>query len=178
MPVPKTPPVMALPRVCVIMAGMFGSLRLVVVPLLALALALAGPARALTPAHAAGIGPMVLCSDEGVQTIYLDAGGAPIPAPSPADCATCPECVGAPVLFTPPAQVGLALHQATGGEVTIPARLALPPSRPLRPETRGPPPEAHAENDMAPAALPHHAAPRRSGGTCLQIGRPQTEARA
>lgn len=169
---------MALPRVCATMAGMPGPLRLVVVTLLALALALAGPARALAPAHVAGLGPMVLCSDEGMQTIYLDAGGAPMPAPSPADCATCPECLGAPVLFTPPSQAGLALHQATGGEVTIPVRLALPPSRPLRPETRGPPPEAHADNDLAPAALPHHAAPRRSGGTCLQFGRSQTEARA
>lgn len=167
---------MALPRIRVLMAGMVGNLQMVVVALLALALALAGPAQAVAPTGPAGMGPMVICSDEGMRTVYLDASG--VPAKSPADCATCPECIGAQALFTPPPQVGLAFRRAAAGDGMIPARLALPPSRHLRPETRGPPPEAHAENDMAPAALPPLAAPRCSAGTCLRIGRPQTEARA
>lgn len=174
--IPTITSVMALPRVRVLRAGMAGIRQMVVVAVLALALALSGQARALPLVHSAGMGAVVICSDMGMQTIYLDASGAP--AKFPSDCATCPECTAAPALFTPPPPVGAAARGRAGHDPIRLARQAVPPSRHLRPETRGPPPEARAVNDMAPAAVPQFAAPRHSTGPCHRIGRSQTEARA
>ncbi len=146
-----------------------------VVATLALALALAGQARAIALVHSPGSTEMVICSDEGMKTIYLDAGGAP--AKSPADCWTCPDCIGTPAIATPPTPVGPASPDVTAVSQVLPARQVLLPSRYLRPETRGPPQAAHGIHDLAPVAVPPLAEGEQFTGPCHRIGRPLTEAR-
>ncbi|WP_413869194.1 DUF2946 family protein [Albidovulum sp.] len=154
---------------------MGGVRQAVVVATLALALALAGQARAMALVHSPGGAEMVICSDEGMKTIYLDAGGAP--AKSPADCRHCPDCIGTPAMAAPPTPVGPASPDVTAAGRALPAGQVLLPSRYLRPETRGPPQGAHGIHDLAPAAVPPFAEGGHSTGPCHRIGRSQTEAR-
>lgn len=154
---------------------MAGVRQVVVVATLALALAFAGQARAMAFVHSSAVTGMVICSDEGMKTIYLDAGGTP--AKSPADCWNCPDCIGAPALATPPTPVGPASPDVTAVSRAQPAGQVLMPSRYLRPETRGPPQAAHGIHDLAPAAIPLLAEGGHSTGACHRIGRPLTEAR-
>lgn len=154
---------------------MGGVRQAIVVIALALALALAGQARARALVHAPGGAEMVICSDEGMKTVYLDAAGAP--AKSPSDCWNCPDCIGAPAIATPPTPVGPASPDVTAVGRAQPAGQALSPSRYLRPETRGPPQAARGIHDLAPAAVPLLAEDGHSTGQCHRIGRPLTEAR-
>lgn len=167
--------VMVLPRGCVLGAGMAWIHQTVVVAVMALALALAGQARAMALVHSSGGTEMVICSDEGMKTIYLGAGGAP--AESPADCWNCPACFGTPAIATPPTPVGPASPDVTAVSRTQPAGQVLLPSRYLRPETRGPPQAAHGIHDLAPAAVSLLAEGGHSTGKCHRIGRPLMEAR-
>lgn len=170
--IPKITSDMELPGARMLNAGMVRILQMVVVSVLALALVLAGRAHAMVPGHSTGMAAFVICSDEGMKTVYLDAGGAP-ERPRP-DCWQCPDCNGAPALATPPMLVGPATLVVTAVSRAQPVRQVLPPSRHLRPETRGPPLAAHGIHDPASAAVPLHA---ESGAASRWIGRPLMEAR-
>lgn len=115
-------------------------IRLLHVLLLVLAFALGGGPRV----HAMAGGPdgmaLVICSEDGARTIYLDASGNP--ASPMGDCAKCLNCLAA-------SGPGLTV---TGLVLTVPAarrRRGVGPARALprrrrhhRPQSRGPPPEA------------------------------------
>ncbi len=166
---------MTLTRIRVLGAGIARVHRMIAVATLTLALVLAGQVRAMPLTHPSGVTAVVLCTDEGMAMIYLDASGAP--AGSPADCRACPECNGTPALFTLPAPVGPSVRDKADVDRIRPAAQGLPLARQLRPETRGPPPVDHGAIPPAPAAMPQIAASRHPSGVCHRIGRPLMEAR-
>jgi hypothetical protein len=166
---------MTVTRIRVLGAGMARVHRMIAVATLALALVLAGQVRAMPLTGSSNATAVVLCSDEGMAMIYLDASGAP--AGSPADCRTCPECNGTPALFTLPSPASPSVRDEADVDRLCPVAQVLPPARQLRPETRGPPPVDHGAIPPAPAAMPQIAASRHPSGMCHRIGRPLMEAR-
>lgn len=157
-------------------SGMARAGHVLVVAILTLALALSGGVRAMSPTHAPGVMAMVICSEEGTATIYLDAGGVPVkPA---ADCWTCPDCTTGSALFLPPTASNAAGDPMAAARPLHPADWKLSFSRHLRPESRGPPPVAHGTSILALAAAPHLPAHRHPAGSCHRNGRPLLEARA
>lgn len=111
--------------------------RLLLLAVLALALGLAGGARAAMLVHDQGMLAVELCADTGTRTVYVDAEGTPIDAPRP--CQLCPDCLGSQAAGVPPA---IPAAHWTARRARRLARLRPQPSRPaprMRPEPRGPP---------------------------------------
>lgn len=71
-------------------SGMVFHARLLIVLLIALAAALAGGPRVHAMAADGPLVAMVICSDDGARTIYLNEDG--IPSSPASDCADCPVC--------------------------------------------------------------------------------------
>ena len=71
--------------------SMIRSFHLTIALLAAIALAVAGGLRPDGAMHAAGLTELVICSDLGTKTVYLDAKGQPA---TPVSCAKCPDCLG------------------------------------------------------------------------------------
>lgn len=126
-------------------------------------------------APAQGLSAVVICSEAGPQTIYLDSTGTP--AEPMTDCATCPDCLETPALGTALPQIGPGFGAQTNLRHRLPAATQLPKARHQRPETRGPPPVNPWKTDLAPVAAPLGAATRDGSGAGQPNGQIQTEAR-
>ncbi|MBK8440730.1 MAG: DUF2946 family protein [Rhodobacter sp.] len=151
------------------------ALQMVVVCLLALAFALAGGSRSMLLAHSQGADSLVICSDEGVETIYLDADGKR--SDSPMNCSHCPDCLDNSVPALPTATGANPQRAARRSHRQAGAQTAQRSSRHLRPEARGPPPANPGRHDTAPTVALPCAAPRQSPGKCHRNGQPLSEAR-
>ncbi len=99
----------------------------------------------LATAHAmplaAGNGrPMEICGENGIEILWIDASGTPIPAPAQHDCRVCPDCLAAdtgtadllPTVTSPSAACAKR-------RVAWLCSLTLPVPARLRPAPRGPP---------------------------------------
>ena len=116
--------------------AMIRSLHLTIVLLAALALALAGGLRPVGAVHAAGLTALVICSDHGTKTVYLDAKGQPV---TPASCEQCPDCLGNGAV---PVTTATPLTRQVLARLAPALRRGRQVSRSqtrLRPEARGPP---------------------------------------
>lgn len=131
-------------------SGMFCSVRLLIVLAIALAVGFAGGPRV----HAMGVAgdavAMVICSEDGAQTIYVSADGTPVPRGS--DCAKCPLCIALSVQ-------GLIGSEASGHARLSrryrgirPATITLRTRRYMRRQSRGPPSDKPQRLDPAQAA--------------------------
>ena len=120
--------------------------------------------------HAQGMQAIVICSDHGAETIYLDRDG--VPTRPMQSCLTCPDCLGAAALDIALPQGVQARHEAPVFRLALPSDPAVPARPRLRPETRGPPPATHGTHDMALAAARDAAEIRWSDGMCQPGGRP------
>lgn len=124
--------------------------RILTVLMIALAVGFTGVPRA----HAMGVGgdtvPMVICSEDGAQTIYVSADGTP--APRGSDCAKCPLCIAlsVPGLIGSEASGHARLSRRYRG--IRPATLALRTRRYMRRQSRGPPSDNPERLDPAQAA--------------------------
>lgn len=157
------------------LVGMIRILHVAAVFILVLALGLVGTTRAMALHQVQPLAAMVICSGEGTETIYLDANGNPVDHST--DCATCPDCIGGSVPFLPSSTAAQVSRTPAVASGLSPAFVSLPPAPHLRPETRGPPPVAHDDNDLAHAAAPVRAAMFSASGACHRNGRSLTEAR-
>jgi hypothetical protein len=117
--------------------GMFFHARLLIVVLIALAAALAGGPRVHAMGADGSLVAMVICSDDGARTIYLDEDG--IPASPASDCADCPVCraLSLPALAAPehalPIRASRPRHEARSLEALVRT------GRSSRPRSRAPP---------------------------------------
>ncbi|MDI3338005.1 hypothetical protein QKW60_16475 [Defluviimonas aestuarii] len=131
-------------------SGMFCSVRLLIVLAIALAVGFAGGPRV----HAMGVAgdavAMVICSEDGAQTIYVSADGTPVPRGS--DCAKCPLCIAlsVPGLIGSEASGHARLSRRYRG--VRPATIALRTPRYMRRQSRGPPSDKPQRLDPAQAA--------------------------
>ncbi len=152
---------------------------------IALALALGGGPRVHAMGGEADLTALVICSEAGVRTIYLDTSGTP--AHPVKNCNKCPCCDA--LLSSMPAISGFALSaplaRRRGG-----SRHSSPTPRPRRhqrPQSRGPPPGAPGRIDLAYAAkIRVHASAARIDfvqvgspdlGSCQRYGRQLRDAR-
>jgi len=118
--------------------------------LLSLASGLAGGPRVHAMGSDGNLTAMVICSESGARTIYLDAEGSP--ATPASDCEDCPLCIAlsAPVLMVP--QHAIPVRTARRRARSRPAT-ALVRTRARRcPQSRGP-----------PSTIPSSAIPTRVG---------------
>lgn len=108
---------------------------------LCLALVLAGAWGAAACAAQAGLSPMEICSSTGERdVVWLDADGHAAPAPSPADCAACPDCLAAAAGALVPRPARLADAVDTRFEpLWMTARAEMPARPDPAPAARGPP---------------------------------------
>lgn len=101
---------------------------------------------------------MVICAEDGPETIWLDAGGAPVEAPAktPAKCCDCHDCLA----FAPAA----VLTRAFAAPMRLPApSRAAPPIRTIPtttpaltlPQSRGPPSHPADVATLSPARAGH-----------------------
>ncbi|TXI02154.1 MAG: hypothetical protein E6Q73_06170 [Pseudorhodobacter sp.] len=114
--------------------------RLILV-LAALAMALAGAARAMPLQHRAGVMLVEICGEGGVQRIALDQNGEPVS--SQRDCQDCPACLSVPsVALTDAARVAAPVMPYNLLWLA-PERFVPAARRYLSPQSRGPPPVGH-----------------------------------
>ena len=119
---------------------MIRDIRLLHVLLIALAFALGGGPRVHAMAGGPGGMALVICSEEGARTIYLDASGNP--ASPMGDCAKCLNCLAASGPGVAVAGLILTMPAARHRRAVSPARALPRQRRHHRPQSRGPPPEA------------------------------------
>lgn len=107
--------------------------------LIAVALiALSGGASRAAAHHAQGGVSMVICSENGVETVAFDADGQPI-APNTTPCPHCPDCVTTPIATLGDAI--LATPQMPGWQIvnTVLTGRTIAPQHWVAPIARGPP---------------------------------------
>jgi len=146
-------------------------LRLVLV----LSLMVAGAARALPMSQMQGYEAIVICSDGGSSTIYLDQTGKPVQPMK--NCGNCPHCLNLVALHLAPSpnvNAFVASWQALIVRVTGEASLF---QRYLIPESRGPPPVTHGTYDLARVAAHDSATLKWFSGACQPDGRSNMVAR-
>ncbi len=84
--------------------------------------------------------PMEICGENGIEILWIDASGTPIPTPAQHDCRICPDCLAAdtgtadllPTVTAPSAA-------CAQGRAAWLRSLTLPVPARLRPAPRGPP---------------------------------------
>lgn len=104
---------------------------------MSLALALYGAALA-TPAAASGpLTELVICGDDGAETILLDVTGNP--AKPARECCKCQSCLAAVDAFVPQQAFALTAPDLSSHTVTFGAGRVVCPDRALYPMPRGPP---------------------------------------
>lgn len=126
-------------------------LRLIVVFLLSLALAFAGGTRSMALTHPPGSVAMVICSENGEETIFLDARGTPVD--QEVDCAKCPECMSNPLPILTYTTALAVPPKPQAARFAPPAETPAILSRHLRPQSRGPPRATPEHNDTALQAV-------------------------
>lgn len=130
---------------------MFYGVRLLIVLAIALAVGFAGGPRV----HAMGIGgnavAMVICSEDGAQTIYVSADGTPVPRGS--DCAKCPLCIALSFQGLIGSEAAAHVRFSRRYRSIRPATISLRTRRYMRRQSRGPPSDKPERLDPAQAAL-------------------------
>jgi hypothetical protein len=140
------------------------------------------------PIAAGGDGqPMEICGDAGIETVWIDASGTPVPAPSGHDCRGCPDCLAADPVTGGLQQTALLLPPAAGRDrAARPRRLTLPQRTRLRPASRAPPacspacagPGAAPLPPVARVPAPLETAQAPRGPIAQATGCPAKDARA
>ncbi|PYF07754.1 hypothetical protein C8J30_11680 [Rhodobacter viridis] len=108
---------------------------------LCLALVMAGVWSTAACAAQAGLSPMEICSSAGgTEVVWLDAQGHAAPAPTPADCDACPDCLAAAAGAVVPRPAKLIRAADTRFEpLWITAQAEIPARPDPAPAARGPP---------------------------------------
>ncbi|WP_347313392.1 DUF2946 family protein [Defluviimonas sp. SAOS-178_SWC] len=134
--------------------GMIRHVGIFIAVLFALAVSLAGGPRLHAMEADSTLTATVLCSESGVQMIYIGADG--IPARPGTDCTKCPQCLAlaGPALTAP--EHTLPVRSARRRGVVRARDAIIRTSRRLRPQSRGPPSVTISSPD--PACMP--AAPK------------------
>lgn len=148
---------------------MVPNLRLLIALLISLATGLAGGPRVHAMGADGNLVAMVICSQDGAQTIYANADGSPaLPA---SDCATCPLCIALsiPALAAPEQSVPVRTARRYRG--VRPAATIVRTRRHVRPQSRGPPPEASDCIDPARAVMVG-TRPPAAGTGFIDVGSP------
>lgn len=145
------------------------NLRLLIALLISLAVGLAGGPSAHAMGADGNLVAMVICSEDGAQTIYANADGSP--ARPASDCAKCPLCIALsiPALAAPEqsAHVRTARrYRGVRSEATI-----VRTRRHVRQKSRGPPPEAPECKDPAHVVMVR-IDPPAAGTGFIEVGSP------
>lgn len=125
--------------------GMFRSICL----LLVLLFSIAGTPRVHSMGADANLSAMVICSENGARTIYLDADG--VPASPKSDCAKCPLCIALSIHALAAPGQSLPVRTARRFRMTRSSDAVIRTRRRLRPQSRGPPPTAPSSANPARA---------------------------
>ena len=133
--------------------GMFRSFGLLLAFLFSLAAALAGAPRVHSMGADANLSAMVICSEDGAQTIYLDSDG--VPASPKSDCAKCPVCIALSIHALAAPGQSLPVRTARRFRMTRSSDAVIRTRRRLRPQSRGPPPTAPSRANPARANAAH-----------------------
>lgn len=130
---------------------MFAHFRLLIALLILLATALAGGPRVHAMGADANLIAIVICSENGAETVYVNGGGAPsLPA---TDCAKCPICIALSVpALAAPDQIE-PVRTARRYRRVHSARTAVRKRRYVHPQSRGPPLTATASANSARGPL-------------------------
>lgn len=99
--------------------------------------ALYGAVAAVASTQGTVVSEMVICSDGGEQTIWVDAAGNP--AQSPDECCNCLKCLHISADGLMPVSVRSVFAQSTSSGPVRPAVAAPAHRHHLRPQPRGPP---------------------------------------
>ncbi len=165
--------------------GMAFDARLLIALLISLATGLTGGPRAHAMGANGNLVAMVICSENGAQTIYANADGTP--ALPTSDCAKCPLCIAltAAALVAPEQSVHVRTARRYRGVRSV--ATIMQTRRYVRQRSRGPPPETPDCIDPARAVMVRDHPPAagigliEAGspdlGTCRRYGRYFKDAR-